>query len=319
MNARDLRHDAAEWPPGLGDLDPGFFAHAPRVRGVLPDPARPAIAIVGARECGEEARTFARDLAFDLSLAGVVVWSGGAKGIDRAAHEGALEARCPTVAVLGGGIARLSPSQNIDLFERIVAEGGALVSPFLDDVPAGRAGFLHRNRVLAAAVRALVVVECHIKSGARSAAAAARGLRRPVGVVPFAPWDGRGAGNRLELTDARAVPIFGARDVIGLLAPGEVSLLEAPAPSLPVRPSRAPRSERHAPLPAARVVTDVSLADPVAREIFALLESGPQHIDALGVATRRSASEVSRALFELAVEGLAHDAGAGNWRRLDTR
>lgn len=312
MEPRDLLPDAADWPPGLNDLEDGFFLEAPRACGELPAVDRPAVAIVGSRECSAQARDFAWRLAQELAAAGVVIWSGGAKGIDRAAHEGALDAGGATVAVLGGGIARRSPPVNLDLFERILDEGSALVSPFADDVAAARPGYFHRNRLLAAATQALVVVECRIASGARNAAAAARGLGRPVGIVPFAPWDEVGAGNRLELTKNGGLPIVSARDVLAMLGRTPIAV---------VGPRPAPRSERAAggegrfkraaqrPVPRA-----VEIVDPLAREIFALLMTAPLQVDEIHARTGRSASEVSRALFELAVEGLARDAGAGNWR-----
>ncbi len=301
MKARDLTAHDAEWPSGFDDLGRSFFPSAPRVRGTLPTGARPGVAIVGARVASQQALAFAYDLAFELAMEGVVVWSGGALGIDAAAHRGALAGSGATIAVLGGGLHHPSPPENLELFESIVASGGALLSPYEDDHLALPQGFLYRNRVLAAASQALVVVQCEIKSGARSAAAAARRLRRPVGVVPHAPWDLFGAGNQLELTRHRALPVVGSIDVLRILgleprcrAAGEESSEGSTEPPIPPAVGR--------------------VEDPLAREIYALLARGPQHVDALGHSTGRSAAETARAVFELAVEGLAVEIGAGTWK-----
>lgn len=295
MDARDLTPHDDSWPKGFADLGDEFHQRTPRFRGVLPPPTQPAVAIVGARKASEESLGFAHALAMELARHRVVVWSGGALGIDTAAHRGALEANGPTVAVLGGGLHHLSPPENHDLFARLVEAGGALLSPFDDDQPALPQGFIYRNRVLAAGAQALVVVECDIQSGARSAAAAARRLRRPVGVVPHAPWSRFGKGNLLELTRHQALPITSARDVLRVLG---VEPIEADAAA------DAPR-----PVPPAVV----RLVDPLAQQIHTILTASARHVDDIALATGRSASEVARALFELAVEGLARDAGAGNW------
>lgn len=256
---------------------------------------------MGARAASAEAVAYTHDLAASLVKQGVVIWSGGARGIDAAAHRGALAASGATVAVLGGGLKHASPPENLDLFDEIAASGGAVLSPYDDDHPALHQGFLYRNRVLAAAAQALVVVECDIKSGARSAAAAARRLKRPVGVVPRAPWDAYGAGNHLELTRHQALPIVGAFDVLRILG---------------IDPRVVPEDDEQSEPPPPRPIPPAvaRLDDPLAKEIHALLATAPHHVDALGEATGRGAPEISRALFELAVEGLAVEAGAGTWK-----
>ncbi|XXT15314.1 DNA-processing protein DprA [Sorangium sp. So ce429] len=204
------------------------------VRGVLP--ARPGVAIVGTRAASDEALRFTRALAAALGDAGFSIWSGGARGVDAAAHEGALEARAPTVVVSGAGHARPYPREHAPLFDRILAAGGALLARVPDDTPPLPGLFLQRNAVLAALTLATVVVEAGIESGARSAAAAARRLGRHLCVVPHAPWSPRGVGCALELVGG-ARPITRAADVIDVLG--------GPAP--PPR-RRARRALRNSPL-----------------------------------------------------------------------
>ncbi|WP_438022373.1 DNA-processing protein DprA [Sorangium sp. So ce233] len=201
------------------------------LRGALP--ARPGIAIVGTRAASDEALRFTRELAAALGEAGYSIWSGGARGVDAAAHEGALEARAPTVVVCGGGHAHPYPREHAALFDRVVAAGGALLARVPDDTPPLPALFLQRNAVLAALTRATVVVEAGIESGARSAAAAARRLGRHLCVVPHAPWSPRGVGCALELVGG-ARPITRAADVIDVLG--------GPAPPPRRRARRAQRN-----------------------------------------------------------------------------
>ncbi|WP_437874616.1 DNA-processing protein DprA [Sorangium sp. So ce513] len=201
------------------------------LRGALP--ARPGIAIVGTRAASDEALRFTRALAAELGEAGYAIWSGGARGVDAAAHEGALAARAPTVVVAGGGLARPYPREHAALFDRILAAGGALLARVPDDTPPLPALFLQRNAVLAALTLATVVVEAGIESGARSAAAAARRLGRHLCAVPHAPWSPRGVGCALELVGG-ARPVTRAADVIDVLG--------GPAPPPRRRARRAPRN-----------------------------------------------------------------------------
>ena len=125
--ARTLRPGDGAFPEPLTRI-PGPPASL-RLRGHLGTPVA-RVAIVGSREADEYGRDMARRLARGLARAGVSVVSGGARGIDAEAHEGALEAGGHTVAVLGGGVDRPGPGGNRDLFERLLASGGALLSEY---------------------------------------------------------------------------------------------------------------------------------------------------------------------------------------------
>lgn len=207
-------------------LSPGDPSYPPSLlldagRGIIPDPPpvlyvrgaiprAPGVAIVGTRRASEQAIAFTRALVLDLAARGFSVWSGGAIGIDAAAHEAALFAGAPTVVVMGGGLDRPYPPENRALFERILAADGALVARVPDDVAPRASGFHRRNEILAAATAATVVVQAGYKSGARSTARAARRLSRPLFAVPHAPWDEGGQGCALELArGARALTCSG--------------------------------------------------------------------------------------------------------------
>jgi DNA processing protein len=154
------------------------------VAGTLTGLAAPTVAIVGTRAPSEDGRRIAQRLAADLGRAGVCVVSGLALGIDAAAHEGALAAGAPTVGVLGSGHDRFFPRRNAELARRIVANGGAVVSPYPPEHPAFPYQFLERNGIVAALADAVVVVEAAARSGALNTASWAADFSRPVLAFP---------------------------------------------------------------------------------------------------------------------------------------
>ena len=190
---RTLRGSAL--PHRLADL--GSPPSELYLRGELP--RGPSVAIVGTRRPTRWGERFAERLAHALARAGVAVLSGGAIGIDAAAHEGALRARGTTVAVAPAGWARPFPSENRDLFERIVGAGGAYASLVPDATAATQPAFFARNACLVALSHVLVVVEAGFRSGALNAARWARELGRPLLVVPHSPWSKKGRGCLIEL------------------------------------------------------------------------------------------------------------------------
>jgi DNA processing protein len=167
------------------------------------------IAIVGARDASPEGCSFAYDLAYELASLGAIVVSGGALGVDAAAHRGALAAKGQTFCVLPGTPEVPFPSEHRSLFRDIEASEGALV--YLEGArnPLRRHHFFSRNAVLAALSDALVVAEAGIQSGARNAAKAMRTLGRPVFSVAGAPWEPHKLGGVAELA-------LGARPVIAI-------------------------------------------------------------------------------------------------------
>jgi len=170
-----------------------------------------AVAIVGARAASTRGMERAHALAKHLASAGVHVVSGGALGIDGAAHRGSLAGGGTTTVVLGSGIDVVYPTRHAPLFDQIVAAGGALVSMF----PAGmqpRAGtFLQRNPLISALADAVIVVEADVRSGSLSTAAAARKQGRLVGA-----WPGSRGCDRLLATGAALVE--SGEDALALLA-----------------------------------------------------------------------------------------------------
>lgn len=168
-----------EWPSELNDLGMGT-PPALWVRGSITDV--PRIGIVGARASSATGNTIARDIAWELAREGIDIVSGGAFGIDAAAHRGALtDGR--TIAFMAGGVANLYPIAHLDLFDEII-EHGAIISESPPLWRPARWRFLARNRLIAALSHACIVVEASPRSGALATIRRAMDLNRPVGAVP---------------------------------------------------------------------------------------------------------------------------------------
>lgn len=151
------------------------------VKGHLPD--FPAVAMVGSRNASHYGLSAARHLAGDLTTSGVMVVSGLARGIDTAAHEGALERNGKTVAVLGSGIGKIYPPENMDLARRI-SENGAVISEFPYNADPEAHHFPGRNRIISGMSLGTVVVEAAQKSGSLITARLAAEQNREVFAVP---------------------------------------------------------------------------------------------------------------------------------------
>ncbi len=180
--ARTILRGENGWPPRLSTL-----SDAPeqlRVRGDLGPPAERRVAIVGSRQADPYGIELTRQLARDLTRAGLCIVSGGAEGVDAAAHRAALEAEGRTVAVLGTGVDVAYPAAHRALFDQILASGGALVSEYDDGAPGARWTFPRRNRIVSGICEAVVVVRAGEKSGALITADWARRQGTPVLAVP---------------------------------------------------------------------------------------------------------------------------------------
>lgn len=228
MSPITLTQGAPGWPARLEDLpDPPV---ALWIRGAIPD--GPAVAIVGARGADAAGRRRCRVIAAGLARAGLTIVSGGARGIDGAAHEGALEGGGATIVVLAGGIDVDYPTEHQALFATIEQGRGAIVSEANPGAPPFRGAFLRRNRLIAALGDACVVVQADERSGSLSTARIARKLGRPILAVPW-PADRPLAGGVRLLLEAGARPVSTAGDVLRAL--GRPSPPEAAATDDPPR------------------------------------------------------------------------------------
>lgn len=283
----DLLPTDPAWPACLGELS--YPPERLRVAGTMPGLDR-AVAIVGTRRVTRDGADIAHRLAVDLARAGCVIVSGGAEGIDAAAHRGGLEAEGPGIVVLAGGVLRPFPRAHAPLFARI-AETGAVVSE-IDDHEDPRAGrFLARNRLIAALARVTVVVQAPVRSGALNTACHARDLRRPVLAVPWTIDDPHGAGANGLLARGYARACRGADDVLEALT-GRPSL-----PAVRRRPSKSPDLE------------------PDARAVLAVLGRRAAYVDDLVRLTGLPAARVQMTLTTLTLFGLVVPDDRGAFRR----
>ncbi|MBN2874823.1 MAG: DNA-processing protein DprA [Spirochaetales bacterium] len=183
------------------------------VRGRLPDPRKPAVAIVGTRYPTGRGLEAAVALGMEAGDAGVAVVSGLARGVDAAAHRGALAGGGLTFAVLGRGIDAVYPASNKDLAASMVAAGGGICSEYPPGTPPSRWTFPERNRVLAGLCRSTVVVEAPGGSGALISAAFALEEGRDVYVVASCMGGHRSAGSDALAADG-AVTLSCFGDII---------------------------------------------------------------------------------------------------------
>lgn len=288
LGGRALFLGEPDYPRALAEID-----DAPPVVSVLGHVhllARRCVAVVGARNASLIGRRFAESIARDLARANVVVASGMARGIDAAAHAGALAQGSDgggTVAVMAGGVDVIYPEENRKLYERIKSEGVILSEIPLGVDPQGR-HFPRRNRIISALSAGVVVVEAAEQSGSLITARMALEQGREVFAVPGSPLDPRSTGtNRLIRQGANLTE--GAHDVLTVLDPiWRRPLKEPKEVEFVSGPAEMPAEDQ---LEAARALVIESLSP------------SPIAIDELVRAHQLSAAVVRAVLLELELAG----------------
>ncbi len=287
-------------------LYPGALAaveDAPPVLTVLGRPEMllaPMVAVVGARNASANGRRLARELAAGLGEAGIVVVSGLARGIDAAAHLGALSTG--SVAVVAGGVDIVYPEENRDLHNALARDGAILAELPLGSEPQAR-HFPRRNRIISGIALGIVVVEAAAKSGSLITARYALEQGREVFAVPGSPLDPRSRGTN-DLLRNGATLTETAADIIEQLGPLLHGRAPAPEiataqPRLPLNPAARPRSVM-APMPAPGAPVN---ADAALDLIIEKLSPTPVAVDELVRQCQLSASAVATLLLELELAG----------------
>jgi DNA processing protein len=301
VGARFVVAGDPDWPASLADLDTHGRTHdsgrwnpAPlglwlRGSASLAPATEQAVAIVGSRAATGYGEQAARELAFGCGGHGWTVVSGGAYGIDAAAHEGALARGRPTVAVLAGGVDRPYPSGNAGLL-REIADAGLLVSEAAPGAAPTKSRFLVRNRLIAALSAGTVVVEAALRSGSLSTARWARDLGRTVMGVPGLVTSMASAGVHQLLREPETVLVTDASEIVEQVAPI--------GSELPARPSGPARAEDSLSADARRVLDGVPSGWAVPAETVAR-EAGVR------------ASVAAEGLRELERRGLVERCGRG--------
>lgn len=282
---------------------------------------RRRVAIVGSRDADAYGLAVARHLGSYLGFAGAVVVSGGARGVDAAAHEGALEAGAPTWAVLAGGVDCPSPRSNAELFARIVSSGGALLSERPPNARPERWAFVARNRLVAAIADAVVVVSAEAKSGALHTARFAAQQGRAVFAVPGDITASCSVGCNALIAGGLARILVHPDQLLGDLGQGRGR--PAPRPHGAARwPSPGPR---RGPLPLAwrRSKPDRGgepepawpQDDVATMAVWEALREGPVTTEALVARAGEAAAQVLRAVAMLELEGRVERTSDGALQR----
>ena len=281
--ARLLRLGGPGYPAALSEI-----ADPPAVLWALGDVGlaeRPCIAVVGARNASAAGQRIAAMLARDLGDCGHVVVSGLARGIDRAAHEAALDTG--TIAVVAGGVDVVYPPQNADLASAIASRGLVLSEAPMGEQPTARS-FPRRNRIVSGLSAGVVLVEAAARSGSLITARMALEQGREAMAVPGSPLDPRAEGCNALIREGAAL-IRSAADIIEAL--GAPRALRPAALPLPEPPATRP-----APLP------PVDLPEAQAA-IAALLGPTPVAFDELARAAGLDAAALSAVLLDLELDG----------------
>jgi DNA processing protein len=236
----------AEWPGALDQLGPGR-PYALWLRGCadLRFACSRSVSVVGSRAATSYGGHVAGELSADLSDRGWAVISGGAYGIDAAAHRGALAAEGVTIAVLACGVDYPYPAGHADLFAAICAQG-LVMSEWPPGCRPARTRFLTRNRVIAALACGTVIVEAGERSGALNTARHAADLGKPLMAIPGPVTSAQSAGCHRIIREWGATCITRAAEIIELLSPLSVSEFGVPdalAPSGVPEPDSWPLSQ----------------------------------------------------------------------------
>lgn len=280
--------------------------------------APPLVALIGTRMPDPAARALAHSLARDLSARGVQILSGGALGVDAAAHQGALDGGGRTAVVLPCGLGHWYPRRHGNLYRAVIASGGALVSQFPPETPPTQWTFPRRNELVAALADVVVVVQAPDPSGALIAAEAARRAGRRLMAVPASPFDRRARGN-VRLLRAGARPCVTADDVMALLSETDGALF-APDASRATRDARSTRTQTsHARTPE-RAPSRPRGPDPAALDeagslVYEALAAGPRHVEEVARETAMTTSRVQQVLLTLVLAGFIEDRGGGMFTR----
>ncbi len=287
-----------EYPPLLREIyNPPFLLY---VKGRILPQEKGSISIVGSRMITLYGKETAHRLAQQLAYAGITVVSGGASGIDTAAHQGALSAKGRTLAVLGNGLNHIYPVGNAELFEKI-AENGALISQFPMDRTGDRQTFPIRNRIVAGMTLGTVVVEANLVSGALITAGMAAELNRQVFAVPGRIDSPRSSGCH-KLIKEGAKLCEGVQDILSefeCFAGLAGTLSEENPPSAERKTEKVDPEQLPFSLPVTAVESFTISMSEHELTVFGCMSSQEQHIDELIRASKLPSSAVQSALFGL--------------------
>jgi DNA processing protein len=252
--------------------------------GTLPDERRPTLAIVGSRKPSQYGIEVTERFARDLAARGVVIVSGLALGVDAIAHRAALDAHGTTLAVLANALPEISPHSNRALGERIIQEGGAIISEIEEGEPMGKWSFLYRNRIVSGLSDAILITEAGASSGTLNTASHALAQGKEVFVIPGNITSPLSAGCN-NLLKQGAIPVTSPDDILEVIAPN----LLKPQTMLALG------------------------STPLETEVIKLLQSGVRDGDDIQQRLGTEPSELATTLTMLELSGTVRSLGANQW------
>ena len=263
-----------EFPEGLrqAEVDPPLLLYYRGDKALLNSPS---VAVVGTRACSSYGKEAATRISSELCDRGVTIVSGLASGIDTYAHRAALKAGGKTVAVLGSGLNRVTPTSNIGLSDEILSSGGLIVSEYTPNSDATRYTFPERNRIISGLSRGVVVVEASEKSGALITAGFAEEQGRTVFAVPGNITSLKSVGSNRLLYDG-AVPALCGDDICYTLGIGSG------------------KKEKNS-----RIIQ----LDIFEQKIYNILQSGEENFDSLVEKSELPPNKLSSVLSSLEIKG----------------
>lgn len=257
---------------------------------ILPEDSR-AIAIVGTRLCTQYGLEMAAKIAEELAASGYTIVSGLARGIDTAAHLGALKAG-RTLAVIGSGLHRIYPQENIPLAQKIAAQG-AVISSFPLDAPPHKHHFPQRNRLISALSQALLLVEAPIKSGAMITVDLALAQGKKCFVLPGRADIDSFRGNHFLIKSQKAQLVENAREMLSILEPEHANLSFRPISRSAVKP--------------------LSVEE---EKLMKQLSSEEILLDALALKTEIPISKLSALLMGLVLKGVVRELPGKSYKKI---
>jgi DNA processing protein len=253
----------------------------------------PCVAVVGSRKCSTYGQNAATMLARDLAKRGVTIVSGLARGIDAAAHRGALEGGGRTVAVMGTGLDQIYPRDHNKLVDDILARGGAVVSEFPLATPPAPQNFPYRNRVISGLSLGVLLVEAAENSGSLITARLAMEQNREVWAVPGNITSRNSFGTNYLIKGAGAKLVQQWQDVVAEFPPELAKEILPP----PTKKKQASLVQQLALVP-----RDLSESEGL---VFQFINPDePAHIDSLAVSTKLSLPDLTSALLGLEMKDL---------------
>lgn len=274
------------YPKNLRDLD-----NAPLVlytRGKLTELSESAVAIVGTRKMTSYGREVTEQFAYELASMGITIVSGLAQGIDTVAHNGALNAKGKTIAVLACGLDQVYPPGNTFLAKKIVEKGGAVLSEYPLGYPAMRENFASRNRIISGLSKAVLVVEGAQRSGTLLTASAAAEQGRPVFAVPGQVTSPMSAASHFLIRNGANIA-FSTRDILSEL-------------NIQFRVDK-------------KAIEQVMPAGKKEKKLAEILETEPLHLDELAAISGFEVADVSARLTIMELKGLVKNLGGGMFKK----